>query len=233
MEKEKLCSIIQDILPLYEEDKVSEVSKVVIEQHLRECSQCSKIRKEEIEKNKSIGGFNAQNETLRFKEIASKLKSRRRKKALMIVLVCSILIISTNIVFTNYKIPFSSMEPTIEAGKNCFINKLAYKFSKPKNNDIAYVGLEVNNSKWNDVYRIIGVPGDTVLIKDGYVYVNGELLEEDYLIGISEGGIASQEITIKENEYFIMGDDVNNAYDSRYFGCIDNDSIMGEVLFVW
>ncbi|PHV69491.1 signal peptidase I [Sporanaerobium hydrogeniformans] len=250
MKQQKICSIIQDILFIQQEHKISEESKAIIEEHLKACQACKKIRdsiNNKIEDEIHIKETNEvededcgqeiqakeQCNNDKFKEIAYKLRKRRRKNRILVTLVCAVLIVTTNLAFENYKLPFESMEPTIKVGEYCFINKLAYSWSSPMNNDIVYLSMRQNGETWNDIYRVIGVPGDTIQIKEGKVYVNGSALEADYLTGIKEGGIATQEIKVPEGKYFIMGDQVNNAYDSRYFGCIDETSIQGKLWFTW
>ena len=233
MKQNQICSIIQDILWLHQAEQISKESKQVMEEHLNTCDECKKVKeKVNNEKNNEKIEDNEQGDK-RFKEIAYKLRKRRRKSIIIAILVCSTLIIATNVAFENFKLPFASMEPTIKAGEYCFINKLAYEWSKPKNNDIVYVSLKVNKDRWNDIYRVIGIPGDTIQIKHGSVYVNGSILEADYLIDIQDGGLATEEIKVQEGKYFIMGDKVNNSVDSRHFGCIDETSIRGELWFTW
>ncbi|MGL4344626.1 MAG: signal peptidase I [Cellulosilyticaceae bacterium] len=233
MKQEKICLIIQDILWLHQTDEISKESKKIIQEHLKECHECQKIE-EQIKKENSEQGIEDKHPCHdKFKEIAYKLRKKRRRNIIITLLVCGTLIVTTNLAFENYKLPFTSMQPTIKAGEYCFINKLAYEWSSPVNNDIVYVSLKDNNARWNDMYRVIGIPGDTVQIKDGSVYVNGSLLEDNYLVGINDGGRATQEIKVEEGKYFIMGDDVNNSYDSRYFGCIDEISIRGKLWFTW
>jgi signal peptidase I len=84
------------------------------------------------------------------------------------------------------------------------------------------------------VKRVIGVPGDTVLILDGVVYVNGELYEEEGEVdAILDAGIAAEEIVLGDDEYFVLGDNRNNSEDSRYanIGNIKKEYIIGKVWF--
>lgn len=233
MKQQKICSFIQDILWLHQEDKISKESKEIMEEHLKECNECKKVREKIKNETSEQEIVDKQQCNDKFKEIAYKLRKRRRRNIIITILVCGTLIVTTNLAFENYKLPYTSMQPTIKAGEYCFINKLAYEWSRPVNNDIVYVSLKDYNQSWNDIYRVIGVPGDTIQIKDGSVYVNGSILEDDYLTGIKDGGIATQEIKVQEGKYFIMGDEVNISYDSRHFGCIDESSIRGKLWFTW
>ena len=117
----------------------------------------------------------------------------------------------------------------------CFINKMYYEFSKPEQGDLAYISGEQINFDFNDVVRIIGIPGDKILIEDGILYVNGQQKYEDMYSYIDVAGIAKTEFTVPGGKYFVMGDNVTNSYDSRdeNYGCVDRKKILGKVCFSW
>lgn len=90
------------------------------------------------------------------------------------------------------------------------------------------------NDKKHLIKRVIGVPGDTIKIADGLVYLNGVLLEEPYYSGMTFPAV--DEMTISEDKFFVMGDNRGNSHDSRYsdLGLIDRDRITGKSVFrVW
>ena len=122
-----------------------------------------------------------------------------------------------------------SMEPTLNEGERVYLSRCAYLFSAPESGDI--VVFYEKNSKSNFVKRIIGLPGDTITIKDGSVYRNDILLDEPY---IKEATSGEFRITVPENTYFCMGDNRNMSMDSRdeRIGCIERSEITGKVMFV-
>ena len=109
----------------------------------------------------------------------------------------------------------TSMEPVIFNGQNVYINRVAYNLSSPKRGDV--IVFKPNGNKNSHLYikRVVGLPGETVQITNGHVYINGEVLTETVAIETKEGGVASSEITLDTNEYFVLGDNRSNSEDSR------------------
>ena len=124
-----------------------------------------------------------------------------------------------------------SMNPTIENGEEILVNRFVYKLKKPKANDVIVFLPNGNEKSHYYVKRVIGVPGDKIQIKNGAVYVNGELFDEKVdTAAIEDAGLASEEITVGEDEYFVLGDNRNMSTDSRssYVGLIRRKSIIGK-----
>lgn len=127
-----------------------------------------------------------------------------------------------------------SMEPTLYNSQNVLINKASYIIFSPKSGDI--VAFYPNGNKKTHYYikRIVAVPGDRVVIKDGHLYINDEIYKDeakyDY---IEDPGLAENEITLQRNEYFIMGDNRNCSEDSRdgNIGPVNKKQIEGKVWF--
>lgn len=124
----------------------------------------------------------------------------------------------------------SSMEPTLSHNDNLIVDKLTYRFNEPKRFDIIVFPFQYSEDTFY-IKRIIGLPGETIYIDDeGNIYINDELLEEDYgKETILSAGRAYEPIILAEDEYFVMGDNRNNSSDSRdpSVGNIHRDKIIG------
>jgi signal peptidase I len=136
----------------------------------------------------------------------------------------------------------NSMQNTLHDGDHLINEKVTYYFEKPKRFDIVIVTPYTTKEQAGQdddywVKRVIGLPGETIRIKGGQIYINGELLEEDiYGNGeISYAGIAEEEYLIPSGQYFLMGDNRSGAksYDSRYeeVGTFSENQIIGKVVF--
>ena len=138
-------------------------------------------------------------------------------------------------VIVNAQIPSGSMENTIMTGDRVFGNRLAYKFSDPKRFDIIIFKYPDDESQLF-IERIIGLPGETVEIHDGNIYINGSdsPLEDVDIKEPMEGSFGPY--TVPEGCYFVMGDNRNNSRDSRYWEntFVSEDEILGKaVLRYW
>lgn len=127
-----------------------------------------------------------------------------------------------------------SMAETLSGGDEILVNRFIYKVTNPKPNDIIVFLPNGNEKSHYYVKRVVAVPGDTVLIEDGALYVNGELFEEEIdAASMEEAGLASEEITLASDEFFVLGDNRNNSEDSRYanIGNIKKEYIIGKAWF--
>ncbi len=144
------------------------------------------------------------------------------KEILPYVLIIIAVILIRTFIITPVRVDGASMDQTLEDGQIL----LLYKLSNIDYGDI--VVLDEEKEGEIIIKRIIGMPKDTVSIKDNTVYVNDEELEEDYAYGETSD---YEEITLGDDEYFILGDNRPISKDSRYFGPVKEDEIIGKVIF--
>jgi signal peptidase I len=132
-----------------------------------------------------------------------------------------------NFIIVNASVPSGSMENTIMTGDRIIANRLYYKIDNPQRGDIAVFKYPDDESKLF-VKRIIGLPGETVLIKDGSVYINDKKLDEPYLTVTTKGEFGP--FNVPEGKYFMMGDNRNNSLDSRFWKntFVAKDKIQGK-----
>lgn len=153
---------------------------------------------------------------------------------LVVVLVITYLIV--HFVGVRTEVIGTSMTPTLENGDNLIVEKLSYRFGDPQRYDIIVFPYPENPKK-HYIKRIIGLPGETVQIMDGHVYINGELLDEDYGNAVmNNAGVAAEPVVLGSDEYFVLGDNRNNSEDSRYaaVGNIKRSDISGRAwLRIW
>lgn len=124
----------------------------------------------------------------------------------------------------------SSMETTLHNGDNLIVDKLSYRFRDPKRYDIIVFPYKYEENTYY-IKRIIGMPGETLQIKDGYVYIDGEQLTSDIYGNelIEDPQTAEDPVTLGEDEYFVMGDNRNHSMDSRdpSVGVLKKSDLMG------
>ncbi len=139
-------------------------------------------------------------------------------------------------IMTPHEVVGNSMHPTYKNGEFLMANKITYRVSEPKRGDVIIFKF---SDTQDFIKRIIGTPGDELLIKDGLIYINGDLLDESaYLESsvITNGGSylhEGQTITVPDNEYFVCGDNRTNSSDSREFGPIKKEKIKGKAWIVY
>lgn len=127
-----------------------------------------------------------------------------------------------------------SMAETLNGGDEILVNRFVYKVTDPKVNDIIVFLPNGNEKSHYYVKRVVALPGDTVLIQKGQLYVNGKPFEEEVDVSpMEDAGLAAEEITVGDNEFFVLGDNRNNSEDSRFanIGSIKKEHIIGKAWF--
>ena len=122
-----------------------------------------------------------------------------------------------------------SMETALQDGDNLIVDKISYRFREPERFEIIVFPYRYAENTYY-IKRIIGLPEETVQIIDGYVYIDGERLEENYGLECMESaGIAADPIVLGKDEYFVLGDNRNNSSDSRVssVGILKREELIG------
>ncbi len=124
----------------------------------------------------------------------------------------------------------TSMEPTIEPGERFLVSKISYHLHDPERGDIIILHSPYDPSGIPNIKRIIGLPGETIEIKNGTVYINGREIEESaYLVQPTTGTMS--ELTIPADNYFVMGDHRSVSMDSRLWGTLPRENIIGKTIW--
>jgi len=149
-------------------------------------------------------------------------------------LVVSVLVSAFIIMFLYQpvKVEGTSMLPGLEDQERIFINKFVYKFEAIHRGDIVVFHYPRDPQK-SYIKRVIGVAGDTILIRNGYVYVNGTLLPEPYVPVEYFDPRSMPEEVVPEGAFYVLGDHRTMSNDSRDFGPVDADYIYGKAVFVY
>jgi len=165
-------------------------------------------------------------------EEQGKSKSTAREVLDWILYIGIVLILSWLIVtFVGVRtvVDGQSMEPTLQDGNNLIVDKLSYRFRDPKRYEIIVFPYKYEENTYY-IKRIIGLPGETVQVKNGEVYIDGEILGEDYgAEAMEDAGIASEPIELGTDEYFVLGDNRNHSSDSRdpSVGVLRREDLIG------
>jgi signal peptidase I len=158
------------------------------------------------------------------------MKTTFREIIITIAMVAFIFIIFQTVIQSSI-VDGSSMLPSLQDGQRLIVVKAAYMFNDPQRGDIVIVHPPVApQNQW--VKRIIGLPGDTIRVKNQIVYVNNIPLSEPYIKAAPEYTLSPYKVPV--NNYFVMGDNRNNSTDSHYGWTVSRENIIGEVwLRIW
>src|SRR5580704_3968344 len=126
----------------------------------------------------------------------------------------------------------TSMQPELRDQDRLFINKFAYRFENISRGDVVVFHYPRDPEK-SYIKRVIALPGDSLRIDDGHVFVNGQLIDESYVPRRYRDGRSMPEIVVPQREYFVMGDHRSISSDSRDFGPVDRDLIYGKAAFIY
>ncbi|MDY3248801.1 MAG: signal peptidase I [Candidatus Choladocola sp.] len=172
-------------------------------------------------------------------------REKKKKKSLIrevlswilyFILLCGSVYLIIHYVGERTQVKGESMYPALSNGDNLIVDKITYRFRDPRRFEVVVFPFRYQEDTYY-IKRIIGLPGETVQIYDGKIYINGKELNESYgYETIRNPGLASKAITLGEDEYFVLGDNRNNSADSREpsVGNISRDDIIGRAwLRIW
>ncbi|KKS98551.1 MAG: signal peptidase I, signal peptidase I [Candidatus Gottesmanbacteria bacterium GW2011_GWA2_43_14] len=155
-----------------------------------------------------------------------------------IVVALSVFVVVYLFIIQPHEVKGSSMEPSFQNNEYIITDKISYRFGTPKRGDVIIFKAPVNPDV-DYIKRIIGESGETVMVQNGRIFIDGKILNEPYineLTPVFPGGFVKEgtPITVPENYYFVMGDNRPHSSDSREFGPIDKKLIVGKaVLRYW
>jgi signal peptidase I len=174
-----------------------------------------------------------------------KEKSKLREYAETLVIALAIALFVRTFVVQAFKIPSSSMEPTLLVGDHILVNKFLYgiripvigkkvlPFSQPRRGDVI-VFIFPKNRRLDFIKRVIGLPGEKIEIRERKIYINDRLIEDPWgkyfpperLINVGP-------VAVPPNALFVMGDNRNNSEDSRYWGFVPLDDVLGKAFVMY
>ena len=144
------------------------------------------------------------------------------KEVIPYVVIVVVVVLIRTFIITPVRVDGDSMKNTLKNGDIL----LLYKLSSINRFDIIVLDEEKDNEKI--IKRVIGLPGETVAIKKGKIYINDKVIDDEYAYGETSD---YNKVTLKDDEYFILGDNRLISKDSRYFGPIKDNEIKGKIVF--
>jgi signal peptidase I len=170
--------------------------------------------------------------------LSEKAKRNIREWVESIVIALILALIIRTFVVQAFKIPSGSMRETLIERDRILVNKFIYRFTDPQRGDIIVFRYPLEPKK-DFVKRLIGLPGETVSIKDGDIYINGELAREPLKVReiyyYNKGVYAedAKAVEIPADSYYVLGDNSASSRDSRYWGFVPKENLLGKAFLIY
>jgi len=136
----------------------------------------------------------------------------------------------------NFKIPTTSMVPTLDVGDRLLSNNMIYKIRAPRRGEVVIFKYP-EEPRRDFVKRMVGLPGEKIMLKDGRIYINGRQVSDKDISSryyYSDGYYGNEwEIEIPQKSYFVLGDNSINSKDSRYWGFVPEKNLVGKAIFTY
>ena len=145
------------------------------------------------------------------------------------LVLAAIMVLSINVFSARIRVDGVSMQPTFYQDDFVIVNKVAYTFGDFERGDVVVFPYP-RNPEEDYIKRVIGLSGDHIVIEDGLVVVNGVVLDEPY---IAEAPRTDYEVTVPEGQLFLMGDNRNSSSDSRVWGTLPQEDVIGKAIFTY
>lgn len=160
------------------------------------------------------------------------------REVLETLVLTALIYFSIRAVVQNFRIEGHSMEPALQSGQYLLVNKLVYRclgllsdeacVSEPQRGDVIVFHAWDEHPRKDFIKRVIGLPGEELALREGRIFVNGEPLSESYLRQAPVDPSTNQTVVLGEQEYFVLGDNRANSSDSRVYGALKRDHIVGK-----
>ncbi len=145
------------------------------------------------------------------------------------LLLSVLLFLAINAISARIRVDGHSMEPTLRTGQFVVVSKLAYRFGSPEYGDVIVFHFP-RDPEQEYIKRVIGLPGDNVSVYGGQVRVNGQVLDEPYILS---SPIYENEWEVPEEHLFVLGDNRNNSSDSHTWGAVPMEYVVGKAVFTY
>ena len=225
---ETVCGIVEDLLPLYEDNVTSKASNKFVEEHIKTCEKCKafqrRIRAEKESDIVAIEGINeedSEKKELRFKEVTNKIRKHRKK-----IILTSIVIVVMLMVVEYIWVSYFGYADSDGVSLTCEGDKLVYKLFKPKRGELVMIDNDDNITYYQIV---VGLPNETVEMKSGILYINEvEVVVDGELPNIDIG-----KITLTDGEYYVVIDKrlekMSGLVYSDKLGKVEKGDIVGRI----